>query len=123
MKAIHQSVRLTPCQFQDLIRLSALRETSRYRVLADVISAGFAAITHEHEVHIEFGVIADELAAISTRLVQVERLMDRALYTGCASYVFARSAAAQRKIADATASEEILDAFNRQRALAEDISL
>lgn len=121
MKAIHQSVRLTPSQFQELIRLSTLRGTSRYRVLADVLSAGFASIAQEHDSHLQAGIMADELAAISIRLVQVERLMDRALYTGCASYVFARSAAAQRKIADATATEEILDAFNRQRALAENM--
>ena len=37
--------------------------------------------------------IVTELASVSTRMVDVERMLDRALFTACAAYCYARNAA------------------------------
>ena len=57
---------------------------------------------------------------MSTRLADVERLLDRTLHTACAAYCYARSAAKGGGKSDEVISAETQRAYDRQRAAAEE---
>lgn len=61
--------------------------------------------------------IVTELASVSTRIVDVERMLDRALFTACAAYCYARSAAQATRKSDEVITAEINAAYDRQRRL------
>ncbi len=61
-----------------------------------------------------------ELASVSTRLVDVERMLDRALFTACAAYCYARSAAQATRKTDEAITAEINAAYDRQRRLSQE---
>lgn len=117
MKSIHQTVRLSPAQFRQLIALADGHELSRYAALGRVIAAGFDALAQVDNNHANSREIADEVANIGIQLAEIERLLDRALFTACAAYTYSRNAALQRKVSDTTAVQEIEEAFARQRAI------
>ncbi|MCZ2958193.1 hypothetical protein NYY67_19505, partial [Acinetobacter baumannii] len=64
--------------------------------------------------------IVTELASISTRIVDVDRMLDRALFTACAAYCYARSAASGARKSDEAITAEINAAYDRQRRLSQE---
>ena len=67
--------------------------------------------------------LAREIGAISERLAEAERVLDRTLFTACAAYAYAyaRHAALGTKKSDETIAAEARAAFERQRSLALEI--
>ena len=89
-------------------------------MLARVVDAGLAALVHGAGNEIDARVIATELASVSTRMVDVERMLDRALFTACAAYCYARSAAQATRKSDEVITAEINAAYDRQRRLSQE---
>lgn len=118
MSARAQTVRLSPAQHRTLLGFAKQRGLSEYAMLARVVDAGLAALVHGTSSGIDTREIVTELASVSTRIVDVERMLDRALFTACAAYCYARSAASGTRKSDEIVTDEITAAYNRQRRLA-----
>jgi len=117
MSARAQTVRLSPAQHRTLASFARQRGLSEYAMLARVVDTGLAALVQGTGT-IDTREIVTELASVGTRIVDVERMLDRALFTACAAYCYARSAASGARKSDAILTEEITAAYNRQRGLA-----
>ena len=89
-------------------------------MLARVVDAGLAALVHAAGNQISSREIVTELASVSTRMVDVERMLDRALFTACAAYCYARHAALGARTTDEAVTAEINAAYDRQRLRAQD---
>lgn len=118
MSARAQTVRLSPAQHRTLASFAKQRGLSEYAMLARVVDTGLAALVHGTDSAIDSREIVTELASVSTRIVDVERMLDRALFTACAAYCYARSAASGARKSDEIVTDEITAAYNRQRRLA-----
>lgn len=118
MSARAQTVRLTPAQHHTLVGFAKSYGLSEYAMLARVVDAGLAALVHGAGNEIDAREIVAELAAVSTRMVDMERLLDRALFTACAAYCYARSASTGVRQSDEAITPEIHAAYDRQRRLA-----
>ena len=121
MSARAQTVRLNPSQQRTLAGFATKRGLSQYAMLARVVDAGFAAVLHGADREADTREIATEVAAISERLAEVERVLDRALFTACAAYAYARHAALGTRKPDEAIAAEARAAFERQRSLAAEI--
>lgn len=121
MSARAQTVRLNPSQQRTLASFATKRGLSQYAMLARVVDAGFATVLHGADREADTREIATEVAAISERLAEVERVLDRALFTACAAYAYARHAALGTRKPDEAISAEARAAFARQRSLATEI--
>ena len=117
MNAAKLTIRLTAAQFQMLRSLAEKRSIPRYRMLAKIIDGGFAATLGGTESSTDLGEITNELAAQSVRMGEQERMLDRALFTTCAAYCYARSAASGQRKSDEVITAEITAAYERQRRL------
>ncbi|MBL8657377.1 MAG: hypothetical protein JNJ92_08495 [Altererythrobacter sp.] len=117
MSARAQTVRLTPPQQRALVAFAKQRGLSEYAMLARVVDAGLASLIHGTGNQIDTREIIAELASVSTRIVDVERMLDRALFTACAAYCYARSAALGARKTDEIITAEINAAYDRQRRL------
>jgi hypothetical protein len=120
MSARAQTVRLTPSQHRTLVGFAKQRGLSEYAMLARIVDAGLAAFVHGAGNEIEAREIVTELAAVGTRMVDVERMLDRALFTACAAYCYARSAATGARKSDDIIAAEINAAYDRQRRLSKE---
>lgn len=120
MSARAQTVRLTPPQQRALAAFAKQRGLSEYAMLARVVDAGLAALVHGAGNEIDAREIVAELASVSTRIVDVERMLDRALFTACAAYCYARSAAMGARKSDEIITAEINAAYDRQRRLSQE---
>lgn len=120
MSARAQTVRLTPPQQRALVAFAKQRGLSEYAMLARVVDAGLAALVHGAGSQIDAREIVAELASVSTRIVEVERMLDRALFTACAAYCYARSAAMGARKTDEIITVEINAAYDRQRRLSQE---
>lgn len=121
MSARAQTVRLSPARHRTLSGLAGQHGLSEYAMLARIVDAGFAAVADGAARDADAREIATEVAAIAERLVDVERVLDRALFTACAAYAYARHAALGTKKPDEVIAAEARAAFERQRALAMEI--
>lgn len=121
MNARAQTVRLNPSQHRILAGFAAKRGLSEYAMLARIVDAGFAALLHGADKEADTREIASEVGAISERLAEVERVLDRALFTACAAYAYARHAALGTRKPDEVIAAEARAAFERQRSLALEI--
>lgn len=121
MSARAQTVRLNPSQHRILAGFAAKRGLSEYAMLARIVDAGFAAILHGADKETDTREIAAEVGAISERLAEVERVLDRALFTACAAYAYARHSALGTRKPDEVIAAEARAAFERQRSLALEI--
>lgn len=121
MSARAQTVRLNPSQHRILAGYAAKRGLSEYAMLARIVDAGFAAILHGADKEADTREIAAEVGAISERLAEVERVLDRALFTACAAYAYARHSALGTRKSDEAIAAEARAAFERQRSLALEI--
>jgi hypothetical protein len=120
MSARAQTVRLTPPQQRALVAFAKQRGLSEYAMLARVVDAGLSALIHGAGNQTDAREIVAELASVSTRIVEVERMLDRALFTACASYCYARSAALGAHKTDEIITAEINAAYDRQRRLSQE---
>jgi len=117
MRHVQHSVRLPIALDRALRQLAARREMTPYALLQYCVRTGLAAMTQEGVIGSVPAELAEELGQVSTQIVHVERLTERALYVSCAAYVYARAAAPTR-IDEARLTDDIDDAFQRQLALA-----
>lgn len=120
MSARAQTVRLTPPQQRALVAFAKQRGLSEYAMLARVVDAGLASLIHGTGNQIDAREVVAELASVSTRMVDMERMLDRALFTACASYCYARSAAMGARKTDEIITAEINAAYDRQRRLSQE---
>src|SRR3546814_7386930 len=119
MKLVRHTVRL-PVEVDKAVgELAKVKGETAYAILATCVEAGVAALSspvadgsHNRE-------LVAELVSLGTRLADVERLLDRTLFTACASYCYARSAAFGGGKSDEEIGAEIGPAHDRQRRLAE----
>lgn len=121
MSARAQTVRLSPSQYRVLADFARRRSLSDYAMLARVVEAGFLAMLHGTDKETDLAELAREIGAISERLAEAERVLDRTLFTACAAYAYARHAALGTKKSDETIAAEARAAFERQRSLALEI--
>jgi hypothetical protein len=120
MSARAQTVRLSPAQHRTLASFAKQRGLSEYAMLARVVDMGLAALVQGTGSAIDAREIVTELASVSTRIVEVERMLDRALFTACAAYCYARSAASGVRKTDEVITVEINAAYDRQRRLSQE---
>ena len=121
MSARAQTVRLNPSQHRILAGFAAKRGLSEYAMLARIVDAGFAALLHGADKEADTREIAAEVGAISERLAEIERVLDRTLFTACAAYAYARHSALSTRKPDEVIAAEARAAFERQRSLALEI--
>ena len=84
MKPVHHSVRLPVSLDKALRALAAQHGISVYAMLQRSVKAGIAAQANPPPETDSREIVA-ELASVSTRVVDVERTLDRALFTVCAA--------------------------------------
>jgi hypothetical protein len=116
------TVRLEAPAFRALLRQAEARGLSSYAMLAKLVDAGFAALDGRGDDATALNDLAREMIAQGVRLAELERLTDRTLFTSCAAYAYARNLALGTRRPDDAIAAEALAAFERQRALAQDIS-
>lgn len=121
MSARAQTVRLSPSQYRVLADFAKRRGLSDYAMLARVVEAGFLSLLHGTDKETDLAELAREIGAISARLAEAERVLDRTLFTACAAYAYARHAALGTKKSDEIIAAEARAAFERQRSLALEI--
>jgi hypothetical protein len=120
MRPVQHTVRL-PAALDHAIRALAERHgMSVYAMLQRSVKTGVATLADPADPDALVREIVTELAAVSTRLVEVERMLDRALFTACAAYCYARSAALGASKTDDTITAEINAAYDRQRRLSQE---
>lgn len=120
MKFVQHSVRLPLALDKTLRQAAQSRQVTAYALLQQCVRAGMASLSGEQAAPQLTADIAQELGAISARLVHVERLAERTLFVACAAYVFARAAVGQRTD-ETTLTAEINAAFARQLNHAGDV--
>ncbi|TRO89478.1 hypothetical protein FKB34_14565 [Glycocaulis profundi] len=120
MRPVQHTVRL-PATLDHAIRALAERhDMSVYAMLQRSVKTGVATLADPADPDALAREIVTELASVSTRLVEVERMLDRALFTACAAYCYARSAALGASKTDDTITAEINAAYDRQRRLSQE---
>lgn len=120
MRPVHHSVRL-PIALDKAVRTLAARQgISVYAMLQRSVKDGIAAQTTAAAPDTTGREIVAELASVSTRIVDIERMLDRALFTACAAYCYARSAASGARKTDEVIISEINAAYERQRRLSQE---
>jgi hypothetical protein len=86
MRPVHHSVRL-PISLDKAVRSLAERQgISVYAMLQRSVKAGIAAQATPLAPETTNREIVAELASVSTHIVDVERMLDRTLFTACAAY-------------------------------------
>lgn len=122
MKTVQHSIRL-PAALDTALRALAERQGKTvYAMLRRCVKTGIdgqanPAVSSSHDRE-----LVTEVASMSTRLADVERLLDRTLHTACAAYCYARSGAKGGGKSDEIITAETQRAYDRQRAAAEERS-
>ena len=122
MKYVQFTVRVSPSHYRLLSSLAERRKMSRYKMLGHVISKGLLAYDQGASAPVELAEIAGEIGELSARLAELDRVLDRTLFTACAAYSYARNSALGTKRDDKQIAAEAMAAFERQRAIVEDQS-
>ena len=120
MKPVQHTVRLPVSLDKALNALAQRQGVSVYAMLQRSVKAGIAAQSNPPARDTGNREIVTELASVSTRIVDVERMLDRALFTACAAYCYARNAALGARTNDETITAEINAAYDRQRRRAQE---
>ena len=118
MTYIKHNIRLSPGQDRALVKHAEQRGLTRYKMLGRVVDHGLSVVENGVNAPTDMRTIADEVAAISVRFTELERILDRALFTACAGYSYARQAALGGRRSDEAITAEALAAYERQRSLA-----
>ncbi len=93
MSAPAQTVRSSPVQHRTLAGFVGQRGLSEYTMLARLVDTRLTALVQGPGSSIDTHEIVTELAFVSTRIVDVERMLDRALFAASAAYCYACSVA------------------------------
>lgn len=120
MRHVHHSVRLPIAVDKALRTLAERQKISVYAMLQRSVKAGIAAQINPPTRDTSNQEMLAELASVSTRMVDVERMLDRALFTACAAYCYARHAALGARTSDEAVTAEINAAYDRQRRRAQE---
>ena len=120
MKPVQYTVRLPVSHDKALRALAERHGLSAYAVLQRSVKAGIAALTNPPARDTDNREIIAELASVGTRILDMERMLDRALFTACAAYCYARSAAMGARKTDEIITAEINAAYDRQRRLSQE---
>jgi hypothetical protein len=100
--------------------LAERQKISVYAMLQRSVNAGIASQINPPARDTCNQEMLAELASVSTRMVDVERMLDRALFTACAAYCYARHAALGARTSDEAVTAEINAAYDRQRRRAQE---
>ena len=117
MRPVQHTVRLPIALDKALNALAQRHSISVYAMLQRSVSAGIAAQENPRTRDTGNPEMLAELASISVALVDAERMLDRILFTACAAYCYARSAATGARKSDEVITAEINAAYDRQRRL------
>ncbi|MCP5396005.1 MAG: hypothetical protein H6918_04610 [Sphingomonadaceae bacterium] len=115
---IKKTIRLNPSQNRILREFAKRRELSDYSMLAKIVDAGIQSLIHGADKEVDILEMAREIGSMSARIAEVERVLDRTLFTTCAGYAYARHAALGTHKSDEVIAGEAKAAFERQRAMA-----
>ncbi|AVA14693.1 hypothetical protein [Sphingopyxis sp. MG] len=119
MTAARYNVRVPAALDQALHRLAELEGLTAYAMLQRIVKAGIDARTNPRAADAEARELIAEVASMGVRLADIEHMVDRTLFTACAAYCYARSAAIGSEESDEAIAEEVRPAYERQRAMAE----
>ena len=117
MRPVQHTIRLPVSLDKALKALAERHNISVYQMLQRSVKAGVTTLAHSPQRDTSSQDIVSEIASISTRIVDVERMLDRALFTSCAAYCYARNASQGTRKTDETITAEITAAYDRQRRL------
>lgn len=117
MKPVQHTVRLPIALDKTLKALAERHNISVYQMLQRSVKAGVTALSKPPLRDTTSQDIISEVASIATRIVDVERMLDRALFTSCAAYCYARNASQGTRKTDEIITAEITAAYDRQRRL------
>jgi predicted transcriptional regulator len=120
MKTTQYTVRVPAAVDKAMQKLAAQQNVTPYEMLQRCVKAGVAAQANPPTHGASDRELVTELASVSTGLAHVERMLDRALFTACASYCYARSAALAAGNTDADIAAEVNPAYERQRRLSQE---
>lgn len=120
MKPVQHTVRLPVSLDKALNALAERHGISVYAMLQRSVKVGIAGQVNPPARDTGNREMLAELASVSTRMVDVERVLDRALFTACAAYCYARSAATGARKSDEVITAEINAAYDRQRRLSQE---
>ena len=120
MKLVRHTLRLPVALDKTLRTLAERQGISAYAMLQRSVKAGIATQLNPPARDTGKSEMVAELASVSTRMVDVERMLDRALFTACAAYCYARSAATGARKSDEIITAEINAAYDRQRRLSQE---
>ncbi|MBL9071419.1 MAG: hypothetical protein JNM03_15660 [Sphingopyxis sp.] len=120
MTLARHNIRLPAAIEKALHTLAEQQGISPYAMLQRSVEAGIAAQLNPPVADDGSRELIVEVASISTRLADIERLLDRTLHTACAAYCYARSAAMGGGKSDEVITAETQRAYDRQRATAEE---
>ena len=120
MKPVHHSVRL-PVSLDKALRALAERHgVSVYAMLQRSVKAGVTSLANPPSPDTAPREIVADLVSVGTRIVDVERMLDRTLFTACAAYCYARSAAMGVRMTDEAIAADINESYDRQRRLSQE---
>lgn len=119
MKPVQHTIRLPVALDTALKALAERHDMSVYEMLQRSVKTGVATLANPMQPDSNAQDIIGEIASISLAIVGIERMLDRALFTSCAAYCYARSAAQGARKTDETITAEITSAYDRQRRLSE----
>src|SRR3546814_12686829 len=92
MKPVHHSIRLPISHDKALRALAERHGVSTYAMLQRSVKTGIATLANPPAPDTSNRELVTELASVSTRIVDVERMLDRSLFTACPAYCYARNA-------------------------------
>ena len=116
MTLVRHNIRLTAELEKTLRQLAKQQGVTPYAMLQLSVQAGIAAQLNPPVADGGSGELVAEIASMSTRLDDIERMLDRTLFTACAAYCYARSAAMGGGETDEVLTAETRRAYDRQRA-------
>ena len=120
MNSSKLTIRVSALQLSNLNELAERQNITRYAMLAKVVERGLEALISGDYLEQEIRDIAIETKRTLARLIAIERLNERILFTGCTTYIYARDAALKHGLHEDILIEETLAAFERQRRIAEE---
>jgi hypothetical protein len=119
MKPVQHTIRLPVALDTALKTLAERQDISVYEMLQRSVKTGVVTLANPTQPDSSAQDIIGEVASISQAIVGIERMLDRALFTSCAAYCYARSAAQGARKTDEAITVEITAAYDRQRRLSQ----
>jgi hypothetical protein len=116
MRFTQYTIRLPLEQCKLIRQLAASRDISAYGLLQQSVRVGLVELSGQNNSAQAVADMVREIGTISARLVHLERLSERLLFTSIAAYSYARAGAGGR-LDDVKLTNEINEAFRRQLQL------